>query len=547
MLRYWPIALFCFGCFADEPLVVESVVVTGAPVHVNLETQVGRTYDAAAVTRDVRYLWGLGRFDDVRVQMSERGSAADVRFAVRPKQVLKLHEIRIEPHSFGVQLKLAEGSAIDAPQAQQLATETEKQLRMQGYRQARVSYEFVPAARQEVDLRLHIDSGIAVRVHRVEFAGELGMKPQEVRGTLRALRSKPILPGLWKTLPDYSPEAVDFDLARLRSFYLKAGFFDANVTAGDPVIDGRNATVRFEIQAGPRFEVQGVDMARVCPDLQGRRREAERRGVLDFDASLQVNRIRGGAAADASVKVEEGAPYRVRRIDIFGLHRYRDSTARRNLLLDEGAALDSYLLRQSVARIARTNLFADLESRDIVIQRIDAEHIADIKLRLTERRAGLWRLSGPVGPASVGGPLQAVISSRLPGWGRGILELSTYTATASLLAFAQPIIPVLAVKRFVPLFALTRGFLPGDSWRSGFAVLPQLGWQGSIIGTATAQMQGRLLPVLNGTPGLTPPLVVAVEGSVNGAILCEPPQPRMRVLRGAAALAIRFPGLLIGL
>ncbi len=470
MIRFSLILTFAAYALANEPLVVESVAVTGADVHVQLETQVGQPYDADAVRRDVRYLWGLGRFNDVRAEMSEESGGAAVRFAVAPKPILRLHEVRMEPHSFGFQHNLKEGAAIDDFQAQQLAAQTEKELKLQGYRHARVSYEFVPAVRHEVDLRLNIDAGTAVRVKHLEFTGDLALKPKELRGTLSALRTRPMIPGIWKLLPDYSPEAVDADVARLRSLYLSKGYFDASVSANDAAIEGKDATVSLEVHAGPQFQVRGVEMAKLCPCLIAQRRAAERQGILDFNAALHVDREGSQPIADASTKVELGEPFHVRRIDFYGLHRYSDTTARRNMLLDEGGLLDQYLLRKSVARLEETNLFEDLQSRDIVIQRLDSQHIADIKIRLRERKIGSWRLSGPVGPASIAGPLQASIMARLPAWGRGLLELSTYTASISLLAFAQPIIPALAVKKFVPLFALTRGFLPGDPWKSGFAI-----------------------------------------------------------------------------
>ena len=61
--------------FADEPLVVKSVSVEGTAVKVNLETQVGRVYDAGAIAADVRRLWETGRFDDIRVESG--GGAVD--------------------------------------------------------------------------------------------------------------------------------------------------------------------------------------------------------------------------------------------------------------------------------------------------------------------------------------------------------------------------------------------------------------------------------------------------------------------------------------
>jgi hypothetical protein len=497
---------------------------------------VGRPYDPAAVGRDVKYLWGLGRFDDVRAEVN--GSA--VQFVVSPKVRMSLHEVRMSPHSYGFQPKLAEGSLIDAWGAQQVATQTEKELRLQGYRNVHVSYSFAPAVRHEVDLRLKIDASDPVRVKHVEIEGDLGMKPKEVRRALDALRAKPLIPKIWRLIPNYSQEAVDADVSRLRSLYLSRGYFNARVWADDG-----DATVRIHAEAGPRFEVHGTNLAKLCPCLMAQRREAERRGILDFTPTLRVER-RGEAAADVETKVELGEPYRVRRIEFYGLHRYGDATARRNMLLDEGAPVDQYLLRKSVARLMSTHLFENLREHDVMIRRVDRDHAADIQLRLTERKVGSWNLSGPVGPASIAGPVRAAVMSRLPPWGRGLFELSTYTVSVGMVAWQQPIISALTVKKFVPIFAMSRGFLPGDSWRSGFAIVPQMGWQGSLMLTGAAQLQGRMLPVLTPNRGLTPELAVVVEGDANGTILCDAPKPRAHVLRSVAALAVRLPGSLAG-
>ncbi|HEV2445759.1 MAG TPA: hypothetical protein VGS58_07545, partial [Candidatus Sulfopaludibacter sp.] len=118
-------------------------------------------------------------------------------------------------------------------------------------------------------------------------------------------------------------------------------------------------------------------------------------------------------------------------------------------------------------------------------------------------------------------------------------------ASLSLLAFAQPIIPALAAgaRKFVPIAALARGYLPGDSFRSGFVIAPQLGWQGWLAATGTAQLQGRILPLLTPSRGLVPELTVAVEGDgIYGAIYCDAPQPRLHALRAAASIALRLPG-----
>jgi Surface antigen variable number repeat len=243
--------------------------------------------------------------------------------------------------------------------------------------------------------------------------------------------------------------------------------------------------------------------------------------------------------------------YHVGRIEFVGTHHYSDALLRRNFLLDEGQLLDGRLLRKSIDRLNRSKLFETTDESQVVIRPREAEGVADVIVKLTERERGAWRLSGPVGPASFAGPLEASISSRLPPWGSGILELATYTASVSMFAFARPLLPLLGVdprRSLLPVLALARPFSPGEGWKSGFSVAPQFGWRASALSYSATQIQQRLLPALAGDRGLVPELPVTVEGpSGEGVMLCEPPPPRFARLRYIATIGLRFLGAFAGI
>jgi hypothetical protein len=282
-------------------------------------------------------------------------------------------------------------------------------------------------------------------------------------------------------------------------------------------------------------ETRQVLAANLCSCLLTARRNAERKGVLDFSASLNVRRLDPENVA-LTARVEQGPPYRVGRIEFTGNHHYTDAAVRRNFRLDEGRPLDRRLLRASVARLNQTMQFEPLDDRALTIQSHPEAGIADVLVQLTERKTRAWAISGPVGPASLAGPLQASLSSRLPPWGKGLFELSTYSACISLIAFAHPIIPLLAAPRLQPVLAIERPFTPGEGWKSGFLIAPQLGWQRSALMYAFTQLRHRVQPAAR-----EPDLPVAVE-RLQGAVtmMCEAPKPRFAAWRNTAAIAVRF-------
>ncbi len=531
--------------------VVRAVAIRGTRLPVVLATQVGQPYNARIVEQDVRGLWSLGRFEDIRVETSHREDGTAVMFHVVEAQALRLHKLLIEPANLGVRLSLPEGAPVDRRRAQAIAGEARKQLATEGYANAQVDCQLVPIAPGQTDLHLTITPGDRIHVKDIQFESDGSLDPRELRETLRALRTRHILG--WPLYPAYSPEAVDADLARLRSLYISKGYFDARVRLDSTEIHDKDAEVRIRVEAGPLYEVKPQRPCDLCAALLRARREAESQGILDFSATLAVEREAGGArpAAHLSAKIDRGGVYRVGRIEFSGNRHYTDAMLRRNFLLEEGQLLDGRLLRKSIDRLNRSNLFEPIDESQVVIRSSADAGVADVMVKFTERKRGAWRLSGPVGPASFAGPLEASISSRLPPWGSGIFELATYTASISMFAFARPILPLLGVdprRSFAPVLTLARPFSWGEGWKSGFSIAPQFGWRASALAYPATQLQQRLLPALAGDRGLVPELPVRVEDPRGeGVLLCEPPPPRFAKLRFGASIGLRLLGVFTGI
>ena len=120
-------------------LLIRSVSVPGTELDVKLATQVGAPYDAAAVAKDVRTLWSIGRFRDVKVETVEDEDGADVVFRVTTEPQYPLREILLRPHSFGLQIGLPPGTLVTEPRAHEVAAIALKQLNERGYARAKVT------------------------------------------------------------------------------------------------------------------------------------------------------------------------------------------------------------------------------------------------------------------------------------------------------------------------------------------------------------------------------------------------------------------------
>lgn len=371
--------------------------------------------------------------------------------------------------------------------------------------------------------------------------------------------------------PGYSEDAVLSDALGLKSALYRNGYFAARVSP-NPLESGTKGTrLRYHIDSGPLYAVRTLNIyspggvlrpiqpgpgasfptRQVCGALLEERRKAEREGVIDFQARLEVADVPGGGSAthqwaDFAAYVETGPAYRIGRIEFRGHHGLSDIAIRRAMLFDEGQPLDQMLLRKTLARLNRTGLFEPLSPANVVVNTAPGTDRADLILHVRERKRGHWAISGPVGPLSIAGPLQFTIGSRLPAWGRGVLELSTYTASLSFMAFAHPLanfLPFLPKNRFLLLGSLHRPLLPGQPFVSGYTIAPQLGWQGMLLGYGMSQARGLLGGVLESERSLTPPLEVKVtrgkgpDAPVEGILYCEMPATALDRLRQVGSVA----------
>jgi Surface antigen variable number repeat len=545
--------------------VVSSVEIFGVPAAFPLKTRPGAALDADKLRDDVKALWKTGQFSDIRVETVPDGGGLRVMFRVRGRQTVRIAKVRVDPPIPGVKVDLPPMAELDNRGVQQIAARVHRQLEDAGYPDARVNAELHPAAHGRADLVVHVDKGRSLDIGDVTFSGSLGAKPSDLRKALRATKSRtllPAVPGLWhgwKLQPAYTSGAAQSDADSLLSFYYKHNYFDAKVRIGEVQIERGKARIRYEIESGPRYGISAFSLAGgngvrqvlpprdVCGALFRERRQAERAGVVDFNATIEVREAAGEPRkrVDLVATIRRGREYSAGRIEFHGNHRISDSAIRRSMLLDEGAPLDETLLRRSIARLNRTGLFEPLTERSVVVNTPPESDRASITIWLKEKKPRHWFLSGPVGPMSVAGPLEFSIGSRLPSWGRGVFELATYTAASNFMLLPKPLaslLPFLPNKRFLALFTIRRPSLPGQAFLSGFTITPQYGWEGLAASYGISQARSFVTPLLASKRDEQPALPAGIERAGSngpaGIMYCEEPKAPLDWARRVAGMVL---------
>jgi hypothetical protein len=290
--------------------------------------------------------------------------------------------------------------------------------------------------------------------------------------------------------------------------------------AGQPAVPLRE--VRF---SGP----SAVD--ELCACLLDLRRSAEAQGRLDFTA--EVESAGTGGPLDLTARIWMGSAHAVGRINFTGLSRINDSTLRRAMTIYERDLLDIGQLRSSLARINDIGVFEPLTLADISVARREDGVTADVTIPLRERKRRWWSVSGPTFPGI--GMLQASLSSRLPPWGRGVFEATTYFVSLNVAGFAKPFL------------ALQRPVIPGQELLSGFAVSPALSPRAMLMHYGRTHLARGTGPMLDGERIDPLAVPVTLAGPLEAEpLICVPPKPRLWWLRRGAAVVgnVAFAGLI---
>jgi Surface antigen variable number repeat len=299
---------------------------------------------------------------------------------------------------------------------------------------------------------------------------------------------------------------------RSAAFALCLALTAPTAAAGQP--PGRPREVRF---TGP----SAVDA--LCACLLDARRRGEAEGHLEITAEVEY--AGAGTPVDVTARIWIGSAHTIGRINFAGHSGINDSTLRRALTVYERDVLDVGQLRRSLARINDIGVFEPVTVADVTVVHRDDGVTADLTISLRQRKRRWWSFSGPVLPGI--DPLRASLASRLPPWGRGIFEATTYFVSINVAGFAKPFV------------ALERPVIPGQQLLSGFAVSPALSSRAILMHYGRTHLAAGISAMLD--PEVHGPLVVPVTSTgqlQDEPLVCVPPKPRLRWLRRGASVAV---------
>ncbi|MEP7280842.1 MAG: outer membrane protein assembly factor BamA [Rubrivivax sp.] len=379
---------------AVEPFTLQDIRIEGlqrtdpGTVFAALPFRVGDTYSDDKAATALRALFATGLFSDVRIDVEgnvvvvivdERPVIAAVNFAGLKEFEKDLLLKSLKDAGIG------EGLPFDKALVDRAEQEIKRQYLTRSLYGAEVVTTITPIERNRVNVTFTMTEGDAARIGEIRIIGAEAFDESTLRKQFELTTSGWLT---WYTKADrYSRTKLNGDLETLRAYYVNRGYLEFAIESTQVTIspDKQDISISISIKEGQRFTVTGVRLngdflgreeefrarVRVRPGEPYRGQDVTETQRLFADLYGQYGYAFARTEAEPEIDREKAqvvvvftaAPQRrvyVRRIEIAGNTRTRDTVVRREFRQLESAWYDGNRIKLSRDRVDRLGYFSEV-------------------------------------------------------------------------------------------------------------------------------------------------------------------------------------------
>jgi outer membrane protein insertion porin family len=390
-----------------------------------LRQRPGQAFSPAALTQDVRELYGSGFFEDIEVDLERSDRGVVLRFAVRERPTISKVEYDgnsdMDADDFKEDVEVKAGTVLSQPAVQRSVQKIRDKYAEKGYFLAEVESEIVPQKSNEVLVRFHIKEHQQVSVRRITFIGNDHIPSDELRATMFTGNGGFFAFG---SGGPFRQDAFERDMAVISALYYDRGFLSVSLSTPRVMLtpDKSGIEVSVTIDEGPRYKIRQLRVYERGPDgrevepLEGRRnlrmmvrantgdyfnraalledlqqirtlyRDA---GYANVEATPQTNVDPDSHEVDVIVPVERGPLVYFERIEVRGNSKTRDKVIRREMEIFEGDKFSESKLEKSRRRITALGYF---ERVDVSTEQGSAPDKMNVYVEVTEKPTGTFQI-----------------------------------------------------------------------------------------------------------------------------------------------------------
>ncbi len=353
-----------------------------------LKTRPGTPYLENVISDDLKRLYTLGYFSDIKINTEDHKGGVKVIITVEERPTIEKITLtgakrsQEEDKKIKDLIKSKEGQYLDNPTLSEDVEAIKKMYEKKGYGRAEVEYgSEIDAQANKAKIEFKIIQGRRQRIQAIYIEGNINFSDGRIRKMMKTKRAWLFNPGVLKD------EVLTEDMERIKVFYHKAGFIDVSVNYelnNDPMAKFIYITVKIE--EGKKYlvgslsirdnkdvpEADIISKVKICIPGKVFSREALKEDIgniqgLYFDRGYILAQIDSTTSLnpdtgriDIVLNIVENQVVYLDKIKIWGNVKTKDVVIRRELRIKPGDRFDGEKLRRSKERLQNLGYFEEV-------------------------------------------------------------------------------------------------------------------------------------------------------------------------------------------
>ncbi|MGH7823918.1 MAG: outer membrane protein assembly factor BamA [Candidatus Binatia bacterium] len=383
-------------------------------IRLHVKSRPGEEFDSATVEQDVKAIFRMGFFDDVKAELTADGV---LTYVVKEKPYVREVKIQgaaqIGKDKIETSMGITPRTILDRSKISEGIEKVRKLYNDQGYVNAKIDHAVSVESNNQAVVVVDIIEGTRRLIKKISFEGNKTFPESELKG-LMATKEE----WLFSFITNrgvLDRDILTNDITNLGIHYADHGYIDSKI--GEPVVlkgrDGLEIVIR--IDEGQQYRVGKVEIggeliqdgrqmlkqvkltsgqifrgSRLRDDIQTLTEMYSNKGFAFVEVEPLTNVNSTEKKVDVALVIKKGPPVYFNRVLVAGNTKTRDKVVRRELRATEQELYSGTKITQSRNALQRTGYFEDVQ---LTTKKTDQPDTVDLLVDVKE---------GPTGTFTVG-------------------------------------------------------------------------------------------------------------------------------------------------
>jgi len=407
----------------------------------NISTEVGDTFIPKTITEDLKAVYKMGYFSDVRVSATDVADGKVVIFQVQEKPTILGIGISgntvFDNEEIQENLTLKSGSVLNQARVRMNAQVIEDLYKEKNYHNAEVDFKINSVENNQANIEFIIAEGDEISIETIRFVGNQTFDEDDLKDIMRTKERDWLY---WITDSGVLDlEKLNQDVISISSFYQDNGFINIKISDPSVVFKEDEIEITIKVSEGDRYKIGKVDIdgdlikpkEALIEELKIPSEEYFSRGLLEKDV-LHLTDLYGDEGyayagviprslpdprtltVDVTYAIDKRQLIYFDEIIIGGNTHTRDKVIRRQLKVIEQELYNRTKLKQGIQRLQGLGYFEDVKVNTL---KGNTDDQMILKIDVTEKPTGSISFGGGFG--SEGGVFGALSVNEQNLWGLG--------------------------------------------------------------------------------------------------------------------------------